>query len=539
MEALLTVTDLTKHFGETIALKGVQMQVSRGEIVGLVGENGAGKSTLVSILGGWTTPDGGQLVLDDEPFRPGSPSEALLAGVGSIQQQFEVDARQTIAHNIFRSSYNADLPVDEQNELARELMASVGLDFDPERRMGELVRAEQALVEVMRVMAEESQLVLMDEVASTFNDFEISQLHEVTRRLARAGRAVIYITHRIDEIASLVDRVVVLRDGLVTREFSPHALPHTDIAYEITQRELTFGERPAPLGGDGAEHAVAGEGGVAARTRLDVEGLSTPDGAVRGVSFALRRGEVFGLTGLRRAGMSELAAALVGAAPASWQRYRKDGTDVLLREPADALKLRIGYLSDRDDELGLRTEHSIAENLVTERENATTLDEFQALREAVAQVHRLRITSTGVGGEVGHLSVGNQQKVAVARWMGAGCDVLVLNHPTRGIDVGARHDITEMLHELAARGTSIVFISSDLTELLELSHRIGVMRDGELVSVQDNADASEDSLMAEALGEGVFRDDQADTSEASGAGDEFAAPRAPVAGGRRARRASR
>ncbi|MGO2110083.1 MAG: ATP-binding cassette domain-containing protein [Pseudoclavibacter sp.] len=585
MEALLTVTDLSKSFGETLALRGAQLEISRGEIVGLVGENGAGKSTLVSILGGWLTADGGEAILDDEPFRPRTPQEALGAGVGSIRQQFEVDPEHTIAHNIYRNSYNADLPVDEQVEMAGELMASVGLEFDPTRRMGTLVRAEQALVEVVRVMAEESQLILMDEVAATFNDFEISQLHAITRRIARAGRAIIYITHRIDEIASLVHRVVVLRDGLVMREFAPHAMPRADIAYEITQRELAFGERPAPLGefrgdgpdaagatgGDGADasgHDGADDaaGGSGNRARLKVKALSTPSGAVRDVSFTLRRGEIFGLTGLRRAGMTELASALVGAAPATWKTYRKDGADVELRAAGDAVGLGIGYLSDRDDELGLQTEQSIAENLVADRTHASVSEEFAALREAAAQVQRLRISGSGVGGGVGELSVGNQQKVAVARWMTSGCDVLVLNHPTRGIDVGAKHDITEMLHELAARGTTIVFISSDLSELLEMSHRIGVMRDGELVLVQDNADATEDTLMAAALGEDVFQDDDEPQDDAGGGdvpGDEFSsggfpggefadggypgggawpAPGAPgvrVDGGRRQRRARR
>ena len=487
MEPLLTVTDLTKNHGHTRALKGVSFEIARGEIVGLVGENGAGKSTLVSILGGWNTADTGSMVLDSEPYAPRTPDEALACGVGSIQQKFEVNPEHTIAQNIYRASFHAEKAPEQQRELARELMASVGLEFDPDRRMGDLVRAEQALVEVVRLMAEETQLVLMDEVAATFNDHEIAQFHEITRRLAREGRAVVYITHRIDEISSLVHRVVVLREGFVAREFHPRAMPAADIAYEITQRELTFGGRPEAL--------------ETADTRLYVSGLSTRDGTVRDVSLAIQRGEIFGLTGLRRAGMTELASALVGVAPAMWHAYHKDGRDVRLGGPADATALRIGYLSDRDDELGIATEHSIATNLLDGRLTPTLGDEVRAMREVIDAVHRLRIRTTDIQGEVGNLSGGNQQKIALARWMNADCDVLVLNHPTRGIDVGARRDIGDMLHELAAKGTSILLISSDMSELIELCHRIGVMRDGQLVSVHRNDAITEDSLMADALGD--------------------------------------
>ncbi|KAB1655663.1 sugar ABC transporter ATP-binding protein [Pseudoclavibacter chungangensis] len=486
METLLTVTNVTKNHDMTRALKGVSFEIARGEVVGLVGENGAGKSTLLSILGGWTAPTSGSMELDGEPYAPQSPEEALACGVGSIQQKFVVDPDHTVAQNIFRASFHADKSPEEQRERARELLESSGLDFDPDARMGDLVRAEQALVEVVRLIAEETQLVLMDEVAATFNDFEIAQFHQITRRLVREGRSVIYITHRIDEISSLVGRVIVLREGLIAREFHPRAMPATEIAYEITQRELVFGRRPDEFED---EH-----------TRLYVEHLSTPDGHVRDVTLALRRGEIFGLTGLRRAGMTELASALVGVTPATWSAYRIDGADVEVTSPADALSHGIGYLSDRDDELGITTEESIAKNLLDGRVAMGFREEVAALREVVAQVQKLRIRTTDIQSDVGKLSGGNQQKIALARWMGSGCEILILNHPTRGIDVGARQDIGEMLKELAQRGTTIVLISSDMSELLELCNRTAVMRDGVVVSVQDNAESTEDTLMREALG---------------------------------------
>lgn len=490
METLLTVSDLRKTHGHTRALKGVTFEIARGEIVGVVGENGAGKSTLVSILGGWTTADAGTMTLDSEPYRPQTPEEALACGVGSIQQRFEVNPDHTIAQNIYRASFHATKAPEEQRALAAELMASLGIEFDPDRRMGDLVRPEQALIEVVRLMAEETQLVLMDEVAATFNDHEIAQFHEITRRLAREGRSVIYITHRIDEISTLTGRVLVLRDGEVARDFEPRAMPAADIAFEITQRELTFGGRPDTL--------------ETADTRLYVEGLSTDDGTVVDVTLAVQKGEIFGLTGLRRAGMSELASALVGVRPASWRVLHKDGRDITLTEPADAIASSIGYLSDRDDELGLETESSIADNLASAAAANSFEAELAARREVVAHVQRLRIRTLDIQGEVGHLSAGNQQKIALARWMSAGCDVLILNHPTRGIDVGARQDISRMLVDLAATGTSIILISSDMSELVELCHRIGVMRDGRLVGLHANDETDEDQLMMEALGGEAF-----------------------------------
>ncbi|MDO5051964.1 MAG: sugar ABC transporter ATP-binding protein [Pseudoclavibacter sp.] len=487
METLLTVTDVKKNHGTTRALKGIDFEVARGEIVGLVGENGAGKSTLISILGGWDVPDEGHMVLDGQPYAPKTPEEALACGVGSIQQKFVVDPEHTVAQNIFRASYHAGQDPATQRARALELLRGAGLAFDPDTKMKDLVRAEQALVEVVRLMAEETQLVLMDEVAATFNDLEISQFHAITRRLAKEGRAVIYITHRIDEISSLVKRVVVLREGHVARIFQPRTMAAKEIAFEITQRDIDFDLRPPEL--------------ESPDSHIYVENLNTLDGVVHDASFNIRRGEIFGLTGLRRAGMTELASALVGANPARWDVYHINGQPVQITNAGDAIKYRMGYLSDRDDEMGLRTEASIAANLLDGRMEPLTFgEEIKAMREVVDQVRRLRIRTMDIHGDVAKLSGGNQQKIALARWMGSGADILILNHPTRGIDVGARQDIGQMLRELTRQGTTILLISSDMSELLELCHRTAVMRDGRIVSVQPNAESTEDTLMMDALG---------------------------------------
>ncbi|MFW0183501.1 sugar ABC transporter ATP-binding protein [Rothia sp. CCM 9417] len=492
MGNLLSVKELTKNHEHLRALKGVNLEVAAGEIVGLLGENGAGKSTLLSILGGWDSPTGGTITLDGKSYTPKNPEEALVAGVGSIRQKFTVDSELTVAQAIFRSTQYADDAEDALVARAQELLSEIGLAVDPRAKMGDLVRAEQALVEVVRMEAEETRLVLMDEVAATFNDFEIYQLHEVTRKLAAEGRAIIYITHRIDEIRSLAHRAVILSEGTISTEINPGAMTTEQIAFKMFNREIEMGGRPDDFAGQDA--------------KLIVENLTSSKGSLNKVSFSVDRGEIFGLTGLRRSGINEVAAALVGVdETATFGTLKVNGQEVTISSPGDSAALGIGYLSDNDDELGLANERSIAKILMEsaglkERPEGF-LHEVSALREVAEQVQKLRIKTTNIQGQLGKLSGGDQQKVALAQWITTDCEILILNHPTRGIDMGSKSEIYKMLMELTEKGTSIILIGSDMSELIGLCHRIAVMRSGEVVSVQQNKVATEDTLMGEALGE--------------------------------------
>lgn len=492
MESLLSVKNLTKNHEHLRALRGVNLEVASGEIVGLLGENGAGKSTFLSILGGYDRPGGGTITLKGKKYAPQNPAEALAAGVGSIQQKFKVDPKLTVAQEIFRSTEHAQESAQQLEARAKELLEEMGLEVDPATPMGELVRAEQALVEVARMEAEDTQLVLMDEVAATFNDYEIYQLHEATRRLAKGGRAIIYITHRIDEIRSLANRAVILSDGVIGAELTPGNLTAEEIAFKIFNHPVALGGRPAAYQQEEA--------------KLVVEGLSSPQGKLKEVSFSVGQGEIFGLTGLRRSGINEVAAALVGVdQAATFKTLRIKGQDVTLTSPEDSVAQGIGYLSDNDDELGLANERSIAKTLMENaglKENPEGfLHEVSALREVAEQIQKLQIKTTNIQGEVGKLSGGDQQKVALARWMTTDCEILILNHPTRGIDVSAKSEIYKMLVELTQKGTSIILIGSDMSELIGLCNRIAVMREGQIVSLQENQQATEDTLMGEALGE--------------------------------------
>lgn len=496
VDNLLSVKGVTKKHEHLRALKGVDLTVVRGEVLGLLGENGAGKSTLLSILGGWDTADSGTMVLAGEPYAPSNPDEALACGVGSIRQKFAVDPTLTVAQTIFRSTFHAQKTEQEQNERAAELLSDAGLEISPSSLMGDLVRAEQALIEVVRLVAEETQLVLMDEVAATFNDYEIFQFHEMTRRLVSEGRSVIYITHRLDEIRSLADRAVILEDGVISHEIVPGHMSAEDIAFKMFRREISMHQQPSDF--------------VEETPRLTIENLNGAQGFLKNVNFTLARGEVLGLTGLRRSGINEIASALVGVdETAEFGALRINGEDATISSPEDAVSYGIGYLSDNDDELGLANERSIAKTLmdsagIAKEEGAGFLHEVSALREVAEQIRKLHIKTTNIQGEVGKLSGGDQQKVALARWISSDCDILILNHPTRGIDVSAKVEIYKMLKDLTAEGVSILLIGSDMSELMGLCNRIAVMKDGEIVAIQEHRDATEDTLMEAAIGDSII-----------------------------------
>lgn len=432
MENILQVTGLTKNHAHFRALKGIDLTVGAGEIVGLVGENGAGKSTLISLLSGLSRPNGGAMILCGDNYTPQNEQDARSAGVGAVHQRFAMNGSLTVAEAIAGFEHGVHGDRESLLERAREVLRDSGVELDPEAHISSLMRAEKALVEVLRVRMEDPRLVLMDEVAATFNDHEVATVHAMTRQLASQGRGVIYITHRIDEVRSLADRIVVMREGTIKEEFVPREVGADQTVFSMLERELPERDRPG-----GQEHEDEA---------LTVRGLST-DSGLNGVDLTLRRGEVLGLTGLRRAGMNELAGAVVGVHPGSYAQLQVSGKDVGINSAQDAVELGIGYLFDNDDELNEAHEQSVARRLRHDDPDpdAGFVREVTALREVVAQVKALHIKTHDIQGQVGKLSGGDQQKIALARWMSTDCDILILNHPTRGIDVGAKGDIYDML----------------------------------------------------------------------------------------------
>ncbi|ABM08181.1 MULTISPECIES: sugar ABC transporter ATP-binding protein [Micrococcaceae] len=485
MDLLLRADDIHASYDHRRILKGVGLSVQRGEILGLIGTNGAGKTTLMGVLAGSHKHDAGLMTLAGEKYGPDSMEEAQACGVGLIPQNFRIDPQLSIAEAIFRGTFQAGKPHHELRNQASELIRDIGISLDPDTKVGTLIRAEQALVEVLRMVAEEAQLVIMDEVAASLPDHDVAVLHQVLRMLVRQGRAIIYITHRLDEVRSIAHRIAVLREGRVHKILEASSTDIDELAFLLLQQELEGNARPTdPAGGDEA---------------LRVVNLSMED-RVREVTFNVAKGEIFGLAGTHRSGVYELVEALAGVRPSTSGHIHLHGEPVQIRGVQDALRLKIGYLSDAADN-GEAT-GSIMDGLQASANGgaANLQDEVTQLRGVVEVIRRMRISTTNIHGDISTLSGGDRQKVQLAQWMATGCDVLILSHPSRGIDIGAKDAVYKMLNELSQTGVAIILLSSDLSELVSWCHRIGVMRDGELVTIEANANTNEDVLVHHMLG---------------------------------------
>lgn len=490
-QTLLSIRHLSVKYGYTTALDDIVLDLARGEIVGLVGENGAGKSTLLSAMAGRVKPSGGTMTLAGEGYAPDNSEEALAAGVGVITQKLEIDPELTVAEAVFRTSFRKDLAPDQKLIEAQELLDDYGLDVSASERISELHRAEQASVELLRLSGEETHLILLDEVSATFNDHEIALFHALAQRFAAEGRAVVHISHRLDEIHALSDRILVMRKGKISAELSPRDTKRRQLVAKIFDRDITERRRPRPSEATGEEV-------------LRLDGVRSTRG-ISDVTMGVRRGEVLGITGMRRSGISDLAALLIGADEVAEGEMTLDGNPIRFHNADDAMEAGIGYLSDVDDELGFAPETRIADAMADSAKpqspaGLTFAEESVRLRRVIDAVQRYGIHTTDIHQEMGSLSGGDQQKVALARWMNSECRILVLNHPTRGIDAAGRQDIYDYVDELCSGGRSVVLISSDLSELVGHCHRIAVMREKRLLDVYSNDDLTEDTIMMLALG---------------------------------------
>ncbi|WP_311477318.1 sugar ABC transporter ATP-binding protein [uncultured Gulosibacter sp.] len=482
---LFSTRGLEKRHGSKNALIDINLDIGRGEIIGLVGQNGAGKSTLLNVIGGAYGADAGTMTLDGDPYNPDSREAALAAGVSSIPQDFTVDPDLTVADEIFATSFQATASYEDRVQLAQELLRADGIDIDATARLGDLARAEQVCVRLLRLSFEESQLLLLDEITAVSNDLEISVLHTITNRLTKQGRSGIYISHRLDEVQSLSDRIVVMREGRIFAELEPsESGGAAGIAYAIFMREFAPVERPPQLQNP--------------QPLLQIENL-TADG-VKPISLTVHRGEVLGVTGMRRSGHSELGAAIGGINVATSGVLRLNGQELSIQSPQDATANGIAYLHDEDDARGITKDDTMASATMQPMEGASFAEEARRFREVVATMQRLDISAIGPHESVGNLSGGDQQKVALAKWLQIDAEVVVLNHPTRGVDAASREVVYEMINEITARGGGVVLISSDMTEVLDHSNRVAIMRDGELVDIYPNTGLTEDMLVMIALG---------------------------------------
>jgi len=483
--------DITKDFGPVRVLHGVSLDLAPGRVYGLLGENGAGKSTLMKILSGYESATGGELFIDGEPCRFAGSRDAETAGVVLIHQEFNLADDLTIAQNIFLGRELRQgwwLDDRRMHEAARGVLAQVGLAVDPGRRVGDLIVAEKQLVEIAKALARQARLLVMDEPTATLTPAETRRLFALIEQLRASGVTILYISHKLDEVERITDEVVVMRDGrLVAREPTP-GLSRQRMANLMVGRELSD---MFP-----ARHAVPpGE------PLLRVRGL-TVAGWAREVSFEVRAGEILGFAGLVGAGRTELFEGLLGLRRATAGEVTMRGRPVRFRTPREAARAGLTYLSEDRKGKGLHMALPLYQNLTLmdlsrhARPLLHAASEQAALRRAVAEFGIRGDPQTGASS----LSGGNQQKLAIAKVLQPDPRVVVLDEPTRGVDVGAKREIYILIQRLADEGRAVVVISSELMELIGLCHRVAVMRAGTLQATLDADRLTEEELIAHATG---------------------------------------
>lgn len=476
-DPLLVLRGIHKRFPGVHALRGVDLEVRRGEVHAVVGENGAGKSTLMQILAGVHRPDGGRIDFDgreDVAFL--DERAAQEAGIALVFQERSLFGPMSVAENVFA----ARQPVGrwgwiDRRELearTRGILDEVGLAVATDEPVERLSSAQQQRVEIAKGLSLRPKLLILDEPTAALTPAETDTLFGVIRRLRSQGTGVIYISHRLEEVFAIADRITVLKDGAGQGSFPASGLKPADLVAKMVGRDVSLHQ----------PRTDAAPGGA----MLEVSGLSDPPGVrprLRDITFSVRAGEILGLAGLVGAGRTELALALFGARPVAAGEIRIDGLPVFLRSPADAIAAGIGYLSEDRKEGGLFLDMSIEENVAAVSVARPGPWRYEGGRERAATedlCRSLRVVCRGPDEPVRNLSGGNQQKLVLAKWLRVRPRVFIVDEPTRGVDVGAKAEIHGLLFELARSGAAVIAISSDLPEVLALSDRILVMREGRI-----------------------------------------------------------
>ena len=473
---LISVQQLCKSFPGVRALHDVRFELDAGEVHALMGENGAGKSTLMKILAGVYTKDTGEIRYNGECVDFYSPREAQAAGIGIIHQELQLMNHLTVAENIFigrepKKAFGLLLDDDKLNRQAAELLTRMNLALDPRAIVGGLTVARQQMVEIAKALSFNSRVLIMDEPTAALNNAEIAELFKMIRELKARGVGIIYISHKMDELKQISDRVTVLRDGEYVATAPTAGTAIETIIGMMVGRTLSD-ERVA---------GVAPTGDIA----LEVRHLNCGP-LVRDVSFSLRKGEILGFAGLMGAGRTEVARAIFGADALQSGDILVNGRKVSIRTPRHAVANGIGYLSEDRKRFGLATGMDVQSNVVRKRAIRGTASRF---------IRLLNIRTPSPAQQVRLLSGGNQQKIVVAKWLDRDCDILFFDEPTRGIDIGAKSEIYKLLRSLADQGKAIVMISSELPEVLRMSDRIVVMCEGRITGELLSQQATQERIM--------------------------------------------
>ena len=489
--ALLSATCIEKHYAGITALAGVSFEIHRGEILALAGENGSGKSMLIKIIAGVEKPDAGSLSIDGVDWTHRSPAERIGAGIQIIYQDFALFPNLSAGENIW-------LPIQHSQgrrivararglALARRVMDEIGVGIDFERPVSELPVSQKQVVAIIRALANDARLLIMDEPTTALTHREVQHLFRIVRRLAADGISFIFVSHKLQEVSEICGRVVVLRNGTKTLDRPVRGLSEKEMARAMTGREIS-GARYARPGID----ANAGP-------LLDVSGLGR-DGEYQDISFRLAPGEVLGLAGLMGAGRTAIAKALFGLAPADRGSIEVDGQPVKVRTVGDAIRAGIAYVPEDRLSEGLFLDFPIGDNIVVR-----ALDRLvgrggwitgpRKTAEADNWIRRLSIKTPSARLPVSSLSGGNQQRVVLAKWMASHPSILILNRPTVGVDVGSKAGILEIIMKLAAEKVGVIVISDDLPEIMQVCDQVIVLRGGRILAKRRVEDSSEAEIM--------------------------------------------
>ena len=495
---LLEVRQLSKRFPGVLALRSVSLRVLPGEVLGVIGENGAGKSTLMKILAGVQKPDTGEVLLEGRPVEINSVREAIGLGIVLIHQELNLSDNLDIGANIFLGREPRSYGLIDKHRIYQEsqpLLARIGLEQSPRTLVNQLAIGQQQMVEIAKALSSEARVLIMDEPTSSLSQHEAEQLFHVVHQLRSNGVSIVYISHRLGEVKELADRVVVLRDGENAGELAREEISHDRMVKLMVGRDLS----------QFYQHQPHSRGEMA----LEVRGVRTMANARHSIDLQVRSGEIVGLAGLVGAGRTELLRAIFGVDPLLGGEIRVAGQAVRVDHPRDAIQAGIGLVPEDRKDQGLVLEMAVRENLslpsLRRDQTRGFLNREQEADITEQMIRDLRIKTPGPEQIVQFLSGGNQQKVVLGKWLAMNPKVLLLDEPTRGIDVGAKREIYRLMEELADKRVAVLFVSSEMEEILGMSDRALVMHEGRITGELKREELSEEAVMNLATGVGRSR----------------------------------
>lgn len=484
------MTGIEKSFPGVQALSDCRFELLKGEVHALMGENGAGKSTLMKVLTGVYQKDAGTIVYKGQPIEILSPKAAQDAGIGMIHQELNLSQDLSVAQNIFmgrepKKGFGLFLDEKELNRKVLQLFELMDLDMDPSTLVADLTVAKQQMVEIAKALSFNSEVLVMDEPTAALSETEIADLFRIINQLRKQGVGIVYISHRMDEIKQITDRITVMRDGRYIDTVLTSEVTNQQIISMMVGRQIYDSSKP--------ENARTNS-----ETVLEVIGLNR-NRVLHDIHFQLKKGEILGIAGLVGAGRTELARAIFGADKIHSGEIRIHHRKVTIKEPHDAVRQGIGYLSEDRKRFGCVVDLDVKSNVVIASYRkfkfAGFIQSSKIRRTTQEIVDKLKVKTPHIDQEVKFLSGGNQQKVVIGKWLTRDCDILIFDEPTRGIDVGAKSEIYKLLNDLTEQGKSIIMISSELPEILRMSHRIIVMCEGRITGELDYQEATQEKIM--------------------------------------------